>query len=375
MTRRAPTDLRSPDSFDHVGRDADSNGLVMGRVLAEIAEADERIHVATADLTYVTQLDEFSRRFPDRFLQFGISERNMFSAAAGMAASGLRPYVATFGSFAAILGYECIRTDMAYPALPVRVLATHSGISMGFFGTSHHATEDIAALRAIAGLTILSAPDGVGLEALLRASVDYPGPVYFRIGRGRDRVVYEIAPERYAPGGPPSVVASTGTDVLVVATGTMVAEARDACDALADDGVGCTLLDVHTLKPFDVRAIADHAAGHALVVTVEEHTVEGGLGTLVCEAVASHGLSVPVFKHGLYDEFGIIGPPSHLYRYYGLDAEGLQAVVRRAAASVGEGLTPVQASPLWTDSDKEDVLRYAQSRDVDRVFPRFSSLA
>lgn len=372
MGRRQPTDLRSPESFDHVGRDVESGGLVMGRVLAELAMGDPRIHVATADLTYVTFLDDFSRMHPERFLQFGISERNMFSAAAGMAASGLRPYVATFGSFAAILAYECIRTDLAYPALPVRVLATHSGISMGFFGTSHHATEDIAALRAVAGLTVLSAPDGAGLEAMLRATVDEPGPVYFRIGRGRELPLYDAPPEVYGP-GPPTVVASTGTDVLIVATGILVAEARDALESLAADDVGGTVLDVHTLKPFADESLASHATEHRLVVTVEEHTIEGGLGTLVTEAVAAHGAAVPVYKHGLYDEYGIVGPPTHLYRYYGLDREGVVTAVRRAVAAADRGVTPARAAPLWTASDKQAVEAWAEERDGGREFPRFAT--
>ena len=370
MGRRQPTDLQSPGSFDHVGRDAESTGLVMGRVLAELAGADDRIHVATADLTYVTQLDDFARRHPERFSQFGISERNMFSAAAGMAAAGLRPYIATFGSFAALLAYECIRTDIAYPGLPVRILATHSGISMGFFGTSHHATEDIAALRAVAGLTVVSAPDGPALEALLHATVDHPGPVYFRIGRGRERALYDDVPEPYGPGAP-TVIASTGSDVLLVATGIVVVEARDALEALEREGIGGTVLDVHTLKPFPAVAIAAHAGAHETVVTVEEHTVEGGLGTLVVEAVASHGLSVPVHKHGLYDEFGIVGPPTHLYRYYGLDAAGIEVVVRRAVGCTHRGGAPAEHAPLWASMDTEAVLAAVTERDAVRSFPRF----
>ena len=374
MGRRNPTDLRSPESFDHVGRDAQSAGLVMGRVLAELAEHDPTIHVATADLTYVTYLDDFARRHPERFLQFGISERNMFSAAAGMAASGLRPYVTTFGSFAAILAYECIRTDLAYPSLPVRVLATHSGISMGFFGTSHHATEDISALRAVAGLTVVSAPDGAGLEALLRATVEEPGPVYFRIGRGRERTLYATPPRGYGPGAPTSV-ASTGNTVLLAATGILVAEARDALAALETGGIRGTVLDVHTLKPFDHEAFAAQARAHELVVTLEEHNVEGGLGTLVAEAVGAHGLDVPVFKHGLHDEFGIVGPPLHLYRYYGLDAEGVATVVRRAAAAASEGRSPARAAPLWTDADKNEIQAWADGREAGRAFPRFAPAA
>ncbi len=355
MTRELPpglqrnhTDLRSPRSFDHVGRDAGSEGLVTGTVLADLADADERIVAACADLKYVTRMSLFEVRHPDRFFQFGIAERNMLTAAAGMASCGLIPYVATFACFSGILGYEAIRTDHAYPNLPVRVIATHAGIGMGFFGTSHHATEDISALRAVAGLTILSPPDPAGTESLLRSTVELPGPIYFRLGRGRDQRVYDAPPERYGPGSPPRVVVE-GSDVLVVSTGTMVGECAEAARRLAaENGVSPTVLDVHTLKPFDAEAVAEHAARHRVVVAVEEHNIEGGLGTLVCEAVAEAGAAVPVRKHGLRDEFALIGPPTHLYSYYGLDPGGIATVVRRAADE--------SPGPLWTDDDRKQVL-------------------
>lgn len=346
--RRNPTDLRSARSFDHVGRDAGSQGLVTGAVLADLADRDERIVAACADLKYVTRMSLFEARHPDRFFQFGIAERNMLTAAAGMATCGLIPYVATFACFSAILGYEAIRTDHAYPNLPVRVVATHAGIGMGFFGTSHHATEDISALRAVAGLTILSPADSAATEALLRSSVDLPGPIYFRLGRGRDRAVYDAPPESYGPGSPPRVVVE-GADVLVVSTGTMVGECVEAARRLGDEnGVPPTVVDVHTLKPFDGEEIAEQARRHRVVVTVEEHNVQGGLGTLVREAVAEAGVGVPVLTHGLRDEFALIGPPTHLYSYYGLDPGGIATVVRRAPAGSGE--------QVWTQDDRQRVL-------------------
>lgn len=356
---RNPTDLRDPGSFDHVGRDQGAKELVAGAVLAELADSDPRIVCATADLTYVTHLGVFARRHPTRMFQFGIAERNMLTAAAGMATCGLVPYVATFASFSAILGYEAIRTDMAYPKLPVRVLATHSGISMGFFGTSHHATEDIAALRAVADLVVLSPPDGAATEALLRATVDEPGPIYFRLGRGRERPLYDEPPEGYGPGAPR--VVREGSDVLLISTGIMVRETLDAADALARDGISATVLDVHTLKPFDAAAVAEHAARHPAVLVVEEHNVEGGLGTMVVEAVAATGAAVPVSKHGLYDEYGIVGPPTHLYRYYALDPDGIAVVTRRMLDLVDAGTFWRRApAPLWGADDKRRILdRYA----------------
>lgn len=354
--KRNPTDLRDPKSFDHVGRDAGANQFTFGTVLADLADHDERIVTACADLKYVTHLADFEQRHPRRFLQFGIAERNMISAAAGLATCGLLPYVATFASFSAILCFENIKTDLAYPGLPVRVLGTHCGISLGFFGTSHHATEDIAALRAVPGLTVLSASDNLSLELLLRETVDVPGPIYFRVGRGAEAPLYEQAPEGYGQRNGHRL--AQGDDVLVVSTGVVTRFALDAVAALEREGVSATLLDLYRLKPLDAAALARVAAEHRAVVTVEEHNVEGGLGTIVQEAVAGSGIQVPVYKHGLYDEYGIIGPPSHLYRYYGLDPGGIAQVVQRVSELVSAGKFYLrEPESLWTDDDRRQVVQ------------------
>lgn len=345
---RNKADLRSPKSFDHVGRDVGGRGFVAGYVLADLADHDERIVCAAADLKFVTHMAVFEHHHPDRFFQFGIAEKNMISAAAGMATVGLLPYVSTFACFSAILAFEQIRTDLAYPRLPVRVLATHSGISMGFFGTSHHATEDIAALRAVADLMVLSPSDPTSTEALLRATVSHPGPIYFRLGRGRDPQIYD-RPDGFLPGEPH--VARQGTDILIVATGYTVAPALRAADLLAAEGVSATVLDVHTLKPFAEEAIAEHAVRHRVVLTVEEHNIVGGLGSMTAEAIARVGAGIPVRAHGLRDEFALVGPPSHLYRFYGLDPEGISTVARRALEK------PRAKEPLWTETDRDAVLQ------------------
>ncbi|MBL7253243.1 transketolase family protein [Paractinoplanes lichenicola] len=348
--RRNAADLHDSSSFDHVGRDAGAD-FAAGRVLADLADADPRIVVGCADLTYVTRLSTFGARHPRRFLYYGISERNMIGAAAGLATTGHIPYVCTFACFSAILAYENIRTDLAYPQVPVRILATHAGISMGFFGTSHHATEDIAALRAVAGLTVLSPCDPVATEAMLRATVGHDGPIYFRIGRGREKAVY-TDPTQLRLDRPTTL--TQGGDVLLLATGVMVQEALAAAATLATDGIGATVVDVHTLKPFPRTVIAELAAAHSSVVTVEEHTIEGGLGTLTVEALAAAGVGTPVHKHGLRDEFAIIGPPTHLYQYYGLDPHGIATVVRRMHEH--RARTPLVSEPLWTPDDRAAVL-------------------
>ena len=346
---RAQADLHDPASFDHVGRDAGAN-FAAGEILAELADSDPRIVVGCADLTYVTRLAVFGARHPERLLYYGISERNMLGAAAGLATTGLLPYVCTFASFSGILGYENIRTDHAYPHLPVRILATHAGISMGFFGTSHHATEDLAALRAVAGLRIVSPCDPQSTRALIRQTVDEPGPVYFRIGRGREGAVYASEPE-FIPGQ--ASVLREGRDLLIVATGVLVQEALAAAESMGADGVGVTVADVHTVKPFPAGHVADLASRHAAVLTVEEHTVEGGVGTMTVEALAAHGVRAPLFKHGLRDEYSLVGPPTRLYRYYGLDAAGISAVGARLLARPGS--PPLVSEPLWTEADRQRV--------------------
>lgn len=345
---RNQADLRSPKSFDHVGRDVGGRGFVAGYVLADLARGDERIVCAAADLKFVTHMAVFEHHHPDRFFQFGIAEKNMISAAAGMATVGLVPYVSTFACFSGILAFEQIRTDLAYPRLPVRVLATHSGISMGFFGTSHHATEDISALRAVADLMVLSPSDPTSTEALLRATVDHPGPIYFRLGRGRDPQIYDELPDGLGPG--PPHVAREGSDILIAATGFTVAPALRAGDLLAEEGVSATVLDVHTLKPFAEEAVAELADRHRVVLTVEEHNTLGGLGSMTAEAVAHAGAGTPVRPHGLRDEFALVGPPSYLYRFYGLDPEGIATAARRALAD------PRSREPLWTQGDRDAVL-------------------
>jgi transketolase len=344
---RPLAELRDERSFDMAGRDGGETALVSGSVLAELARSDERIVIGTADLQFATHMVEFRFEFPERFLQFGISERNMFGAAAGLASAGYLPYVCTFACFAGVLGFENIKTDMAYPQMPVRVLATHAGISMGFFATSHHATEDIGALRTVANLMILSPSDGPTLEAMLRATKDHPGPIYFRLGRGREPKVYATAQAAPTPGAP-TRVHDAGTKVLIVATGAMVHPAIKAAEQL---GSGVSVFDAHTIKPFDPSTLIEAIGPDTKVLVIEEHNVEGGLGSIVREALFDKGIHNPVYKHGLMDEFAIIGPPAHLYQYYALDADGIATVADRLANARG---LP-RPNSLWTKEDRDRV--------------------
>jgi transketolase len=302
--------------------------LVAGDELARMADERDDIVVLTADLMLSNRTSDFHARHPDRFFNVGIAEQNMMSMAAGLATCGLIPYVSTFASFAALLCAEHLRTDLAYPQLPVRVLAHHAGIAMGFYGTSHHATEDIAITRSIAGMTVVAPCDANSTRAVLRATVDTPGPVYVRLGRGREREVHAAPPE-LATGEP--IPVRDGDDVTLVATGIGVRAALQAADLLAAEGVAARVLDTLWLKPLAADPILE-AAGTGLVVTVEEHNVVGGLGGAVAEVLSEAGARARLVRHGLRDLYADVAPPTHLYRHYGLSGEGVADVVRRALA-------------------------------------------
>jgi len=297
--------------------------FVAGEELAHLAANDERVVVLTADLASANRLTDFADVHPERFFDMGIAEKNMVTAAAGMAASGLVPFVGTFASFAALLCFEQIRTDCAYPEQPVRVLAHHAGISLGYYGTSHHAIEDLAAMRAVPGLVIVCAADASQLRWILRTSLDVPSPMYIRLGRGRDPEVYPTVPTLKL--GKASVLRD-GTDLTIVATGSEVRPALDAAEMLASQGVAAGVVDMHTVKPLDKEAIMTAAGNTAGILTVEEHSIVGGLGGAVAEVLAESRLAVPFRRHGLNDEYSLIGPPAALYAHYRLDAVGIASV-------------------------------------------------
>jgi len=322
MTRLAP-EPSHPDSWSMATSEALAKAAVAGEVLADLGDHDERIVVLTADLKYSNRTIDFERRHPDRFLNVGIAEQHMVSMAAGMATMGYVPYVATFASFVGLLCLEQIRTDLAYPGLPVRVLAHHAGISLGFYGTSHHATEDLSAMRAIAGLHCVCPCDATATRALLEQTADLDGPVYVRLGRGRE-------PDVYAEGRAPRFGRlerlREGPDLTIVANGICVAAALEAADALADDGIEATVADAHTLRPFDGDGLAELvAAGSRHLLIAEEHNVVGGLASACADALVDRGVDgVRLYRAGLPpDEYALIGPPTHLYAHYRLDAAGL----------------------------------------------------
>jgi transketolase len=299
---------------------------VFSDTLSALVDIGVPIVACTADLKYSNGLVRFQERHPDRFFQFGISEQNMVTAAAGLATTGLEVYVATFASFLALLCCEQIRTDVAYTNQRVRLVGHHSGITLGFYGTSHHATEDLAITRSIAGLTVVAPADAASFGSLITAASAVGGPIYFRIGRGREPDVYEPGVRlRFGE----AVELERGDDLTMIATGTMVHPAREAVARLRDEGHSVGLMDMHTIKPLDEAAVLEAAARSGRLMTVEEHSVLGGLGGAVAEVVTSAGIPVTVHRHGIRDSYSLIGPPTHLYRHYGLDAGGIEAEATR----------------------------------------------
>jgi transketolase len=298
--------------------------FILGEELADLADRDPRIAVMTADLASANRTIEFKERHPERFFNFGIAEKNMVTAAAGMAASGQIPFAASFASFLGILCAEQIRTDCAYPNLPVRLVAHHSGISMGFYGTSHHSLEDLGMMRTIAGLTVVCATDAALLRSILRGSIAHPGPIYIRLGRGRDPCVYDAPPSDFEFGK--AIRLREGKDVTLIATGAQVHPTLSAAEKLAARGIQSRVLDMHTISPLDKAEVRAAAAETDAILTIEEHNITGGLGSAVAEVLVDCD-RLPFARHGIPDEFAPIGPPAALYAYYRLDSDGITSRV------------------------------------------------
>ena len=332
MTYTAPTPT-DPKSWDLATTAKMAKSMVAGEVLADIADQDDRITVLTADLKYSNRTSDFDARHPDRFINVGIAEQNMVTMAAGMATFGYIPYVSTFASFVGLLCAEQIRTDLAYPGLPVRVLAHHAGISLGFYGTSHHATEDISIMRSIAGLKAVGPCDAATTAMALRETVEEPGPVYFRLGRGREPDVYEPDDPRFEVGKVARL--REGEDLTIVANGITVHAALQAAEVLATDGIEAAVLDAHTFRPFDGDTVVEEVGRSRRLLVAEEHNVQGGIASLCVEAIGEAGLGpVQIERIGMpVDEYALIGPPFNLYQHYGMDGAGIE---RRARAMLEE---------------------------------------
>ena len=295
-----------------------------GEALVELGAEHDDFVVLDADLAAATQTGRFKAAYPDRFYDAGIAEGNMVGLAAGIAAAGKKVFCSSFAMFAAGRAFEQVRNSVGYPHLNVNICATHAGISVGEDGATHQCCEDIALMRAIPGMTVIVPSDDVEARAAVRAAYEYEGPVYMRLARLASPVINDPATYRFELGR--GVVMREGTDVTIVACGLMVGEAVAAAEELAAQGVFAEVVNIHTVKPLDEELVRASAHKTGRVVTVEEHSVIGGLGDAVLAALSED--PVPVKKIGVRDTFGESGPGAELLHKYGLDAANIVATVR-----------------------------------------------
>ncbi|MBP5209352.1 MAG: transketolase family protein [Clostridia bacterium] len=285
-----------------------------GQALARLGQS-RLFYVLDADLSKSTKTDTFRKAFPDRFINCGIAEGNMIGVAAGIASTGVPVFASSFAMFAAGRAFEQIRNSVGYPHLNVKICATHAGITVGEDGATHQCNEDLALMRSIPGMTVMNPADAAEAEAAVEAALDVDGPVYIRFGR---YAVPDVTSDRPHPVDR-GLVLREGSDVTVCATGFMVHRALEAADLLAAEGISAAVIDVCTLKPIDADLLATYAARTGAVVTAEEHSVIGGLGSAVCETLAQR-CPVPVLRVGVEDRFGKSGPVPALLEEYGLTA-------------------------------------------------------
>ena len=300
-----------------------------GEALVELGAEHDDFVVFDADLAAATQTGKFKAAYPDRFFDAGIAEGNMMGLAAGVATTGRVAFASTFAMFAAGRAFEQVRNSIGYPHLNVKIGATHAGISVGEDGATHQCNEDIALMRTIPGMTVIVPSDDVEAKAAVRAAYEMDGPVYMRFGRLAVPVINDVPGYTFEVGR--AKVLREGTDVTIVACGLMVQAALEAAEHLAADGISAEVINMHTVKPLDTETLVASAAKTGKVVTAEEHSVIGGLGSAVCDALAEQ-CPVPVKKVGVEDVFGESGPAVDLLAKYGLDAAGVERAVRALLA-------------------------------------------
>ena len=298
-----------------------------GEALAELGEKYENLYVLDADLAAATKTGIFKKKFPERFFDCGIAEANMMGVAAGLAATGNIPFASTFAMFAAGRAYEIVRNSIGYPHLNVKIGATHAGISVGEDGATHQCNEDIALMRTIPGMTIINPADDVEAKAAVEAAVKFEGPVYMRFGRLAAPVFNDKDTYKFELGK--GIKTKDGKDITIIATGLMVSEAIEAAKILADEGIDARVINIHTIKPIDKDIIIEAAKETGAIVTVEEHSVIGGLGSAVCDVLAEN-YPAKVTKIGVNDEYGYSGPAAELLKKFGLCASNIVETVKKA---------------------------------------------
>ncbi len=296
-----------------------------GNALAELGKKYDNLVVLDADLAGATKTGTFKKAFPERHIDCGIAEGNMVSIAAGLATAGKVPFASTFAMFAAGRAFEQVRNSVGYPHLNVKIGATHAGISVGEDGATHQCNEDIALMRTIPGMVILNPSDDVEAKAAVQAAYEHEGPVYLRFGRLAVPVINDTPDYKFEIGK--GVTLREGTDVTIIATGLCVSSALDAAEMLAKDGVSAKVINIHTIKPLDEELVVEAAKATGKVVTVEEHSVIGGLGGAVCETLSAKA-PTPVLRIGVNDTYGESGPAAALLAKYKLDGAGVYEQIK-----------------------------------------------
>ncbi len=296
-----------------------------GNALAELGKEHEDVVVLDADLAAATKTGVFKKAFPERHIDCGIAECNMIGVAAGIASTGKVPFASSFAMFAAGRAFEQVRNSVGYPKLNVKIGATHAGISVGEDGASHQCNEDIALMRTIPGMVVISPSDDVEAKAAVRAAYEHQGPVYMRFGRLAVPVINDRPDYKFELGK--GVVLREGKDVAIIATGLPVANCLEAAEKLAADGIEAKVINIHTIKPLDEELVVAAAKETGKVVTVEEHSVIGGLGSAVCD-VLSEQAPTKVLKIGINDTYGESGPAAELVKKYGLDADSIYEKIK-----------------------------------------------
>ena len=292
-----------------------------GNALKELGAEHENLVVLDADLAGATKTGTFQKAFPERHFDCGIAEANMVNVAAGLSTVGLVPFAATFAMFAAGRAFEQVRNTIGYPHLNVKIGASHGGISVGEDGASHQCCEDFALMRTIPGMTVMCPADYEEARAMVKAAYEMEGPVYMRFGRSATPMFHEPGFDFQVGKGE---VLRDGDDVAIIATGIMVPEAVDAGEVLAEQGISARIINMSTIKPLDDELVLKAAKECGKILTVEEHSVIGGLGEAVCSLLSEH-CPVPVKRIGVNDEFGHSGPAAALLKEFGLCADNIVA--------------------------------------------------
>ena len=296
-----------------------------GNALVELGKVNEKVYVLDADLAGATKTGTFKKAFPDRHIDCGIAECNMMGIAAGLSTTGLIPFCSSFAMFASGRAFEQVRNSIGYPHLNVKIGATHAGVTVGEDGASHQCNEDLAVMRTIPGMVVICPSDDIEAKAAVKAAAEYVGPVYMRFGRSAVPVINDTPDYKFEIGK--GILLKEGKDVTILATGVCVCEALKAAEALKEEGIDAEVINIHTIKPLDKDLVFQSAKKTGRVVTVEEHSVIGGLGSAVADVLAETNAAV-LKKIGVPDVFGESGTAGQLLHKFKLDAEGITEGVK-----------------------------------------------